>query len=225
MKNTNQQPSLVPKEKPTKEEEIELLKQDWPLLSRSTRAARVKRCADLGLKLRVIARVVGVNEKTIRQDLKVNLLPNEQQLAIDRGAPVMQFLIAQHTQTIRTAMVSSSAETPTTGVTSTSTGLLDLLRDFVKQIPEDLRGWMIRETRNQLRLPSAPNSFPGLTPERVIAKTKPQPEPPEDYSFAVANFWSQWIKDWTLALVPDPAFIDDMLEILFQDVCKLGLAS
>ncbi|MCU1285657.1 MAG: hypothetical protein JWO13_2007 [Acidobacteriales bacterium] len=223
MKNTNQLLSVASNATLTKEEELELLKQDWPLLARSTRAARVKRCADLGFKLRVIARVVGVNDKTIRQDLQIDGLPDAQKLQIDRGAAVAQFLQAKQIEDNRVTMVAPISETTTKGMPST--GLLVLLRDFVEQIPLDLRGWMIKETRNQLRLTSVPQPFAGLTPESVIAKTKPQPEPPKDYSYAVANFWSKWIADWTLALVPDPAFIDDMLEIMLQETCKLGLAS
>jgi hypothetical protein len=221
MKNSNQLLSLVSKEALTTEEALKELKQDWHLLLPSTRAARVDQVAKRGLKQRAIARGIGVDDKTVRQYRKVHLLPDAQKLAIDRGAPIAPLLAAKQTEAIRISMITRTPQSTTEFMSSS--GLLELLRDFAQQVPELYLTKVIRETRNQLRLCSNPQSFPGLTPQTVITKTKPEPQ--EENGFGLVNFWSQWIKEWTLALIPDRAFVDDMLEILLQESLTLRLAS
>jgi hypothetical protein len=218
MKNKKQPLSHV------QEEALTLLKQDWHLLSRSTRAARTNKCSQLGISNRAIASALNVDEGTVRQDLKVHRLSDTEKLEIDRGAAVAPLLKAHTTAENRRTMLAPSSE-PSKG--QHRNGLLQVLRSFAEKIPAEILEKVIREALFQIGLHCGqrilPRSFPGLTPKGIIARTEPELE--EDCGFEHVNFWSRWIEDWTLALVPDYDFVDDTLRIFLQDASKLRLAA
>jgi hypothetical protein len=218
MKNKKQPLSHV------QEKALTLLKQDWHLLVRSTRSARTNECSQLGISNRAIASALNVDEGTVRQDLSVHRLSDTEKLEIDRGAAVAPILMAARTEKLRVAMITRTGERTTGWHRS---GLLQLLRSFVTQIPGYCLLRVIEETRTQVALRFSNQSkrlpFPSLTPEGVIARAQPEQE--EEAIYSVVNFWSEWIANWTLALVPDYHFVDDTLVELRQEILNPGLAA
>ena len=188
-------------------------------LSRAERLTQVPVLLNSGKSNREIARVLGVNEGTIRRDRRTLALSNTEVQAIQAGAHAEPLLKRQKVSAIEDLRRQQEIEEERSGTISKrlARAISDWLSHFLLCGPDKL--WILQqaEKRSWHSHVMSDTLFTISDAARVIAQTRPGKDIPE-YAPDLMEWLLRWLIDWVLKIEPNRQIRESAFRNLLHEV-------